>query len=382
MIEIIKSHAVEALLALFSGFIIGISTERLATNNLLPYAISSRLWNTTVKLIIASIVWKHLICLQLGDGLGFSASCILPTASKYIGNMASTNQDNIENLCAFLDGSEVLFTLILRCIIFCVSARFGSTLQPVGITGSISCGKSSLCKLLRETSGEGGKDAFTVIDLDSISHEILIPGKWGKDNVYRNVVEAFSGENIFDATSTENPIASQIPINRRKLGDIIFGDHVKRRRLNEITHPAISKILIKQIIKESYNPDIAIVAAEVPLLFEAGLKMRTLFGIKIVIACTPEVQLDRLMQRNADLTKEQCQQRIASQMPVAMKVDLADIVIWNDGSLEELEIEVERARVEILARVHGYFGVTLVRIITVACAFVSICCSYNILQSS
>lgn len=381
MIEVIKSVALEILL-LCSGFVIGVSTERLALHSLLPHVFSYKLWNTTVKLTIAFGVWEYLIFLQLGDGSSFGSNCILPTASNYISNMR-TEKDSLENenVCNALDGSKVLFALILRCVIFCVSARFGSTLQPAGITGSIACGKSSVCKLLRETSRGNKTDACSIIDLDKISHEILVPGNWGRDNCYKRVVEAFSGEDIFDETSSENPRVSQIHINRTKLGDIIFPDHIKRRRLNGIMHPVISKIMMKEIVREGYNPETAIVAAEVPLLFEIGLKMRVLFGIKVVIACSPEVQLDRLMQRNSDLTKEQCQSRIDTQMPISIKVKFADIVIWNNGTLEELEAEVEKARVDILNRMHGYSGITLVRTIAAACILVSICCAYDILQS-
>ena len=104
------------------------------------------------------------------------------------------------------------------------------------------------------------------------------------------------------------------------------------------------------------------VAVDIPLLFEVGTMMKILFGLKVVVACKPSTQLKRLMSRNADLTEEQCQNRVDSQMPVADKVNMADVVIWNDGDMDALEAEVEKARADICARVGGW-GVSVSKVV-------------------
>jgi dephospho-CoA kinase len=86
---------------------------------------------------------------------------------------------------------------------------------------------------------------------------------------------------------------------------------------------------------------------DIPLLFEGGLPMRMLFGTIIVVACNPTLQLERLHTRNPDLTIEQCQQRIASQISVEEKVRKSDMVIWNDGSLKSLKSQVRKVKEKV-----------------------------------
>jgi dephospho-CoA kinase len=257
----------------------------------------------------------------------------------------------------------ILFT---RSALFYTGARLGATLQPVGLTGGIACGKSSVSKLLREPSKAISKDAFAVIDVDAIAHDILVQGKMGVDCGYKRVVNAFSGDDIFVESNEEVHVPS---IDRRKLGDVIFRDTGKRRALNRITHPLISRIMIKQIVREGFRPsnsDTSIVSVDIPLLYEVGLVMRLLFGIKVVVACNEDVQLHRLMERNKDLTKEQCQDRIKSQIPVTKKAQMADIVIWNNGTMDDLLLQVEDVRKEVLTRSHAFFGVTLAKLVFIA----------------
>jgi len=254
--------------------------------------------------------------------------------------------------------------LFTRCALFYTGATLGATLQPVGLTGGIACGKSSVSKLLREPSKEISKDAFAVIDVDAIAHDILVPGQMGVDCGYKRVVNAFCGDDIFVESNEEVP-----SIDRRKLGDIIFRDTGKRRALNRITHPLISRIMMKQIVREGFHPsnaDTSIVSVDIPLLYEVGLVMRLLFGIKVVVACNEDVQLQRLMERNKDLTKEQCQDRVKSQIPVTKKAQMADIVIWNNGSMDDLLLQVEDVRKEVLTRSHAFLGVTPAKLVFVA----------------
>ncbi len=73
--------------------------------------------------------------------------------------------------------------------------------------------------------------------------------------------------------------------------------------------------------------------------------MRLLFGNVIVVACNSALQLERLRRRNPDLTLEQCQQRIASQIPIEEKIRKAHVVLRNDGSLKSLQNQVRQVKI-------------------------------------
>lgn len=171
------------------------------------------------------------------------------------------------------------------------------------------------------------------------------------DSVYPQILDAFG-----DATvDNKNILNDDGQIDRRKLGEIIFQDRSKRRILNRITHPRIIRVMLQQIVVGTYLGKESIVCADVPLLFESGT-IQWLFGLTIVVACDPNLQFRRLRTRNPDLTDQQCRDRIASQIPIEQKVSLADIVIWNNGDLDDLMKEVERVRTESVVRLKGHFS--------------------------
>jgi dephospho-CoA kinase len=92
-----------------------------------------------------------------------------------------------------------------------------------------------------------------------------------------------------------------------------------------------------------------IVMADIPLLFETGV-LRPLFTLVVVVACHSNVQYQRLSLRNPDLTEQQCRDRMASQMPMARKVSRADVVVWNDGTLQELRDQVRAVTTDLHER--------------------------------
>ncbi len=363
------------------GLAVGVITERLASRRVATILTSkNQIWPTVVKCFISWCVWKYFIFHRWqNDGI----TCSLPGMKWWLVDDDDDDDDSIHVLICegALEGIKVSTILFLRCACFCTGAFFGAALQPIGLTGGIACGKSTVARLLGESSRKNRykpmkKDAIAIVDLDVIAHDILVPGKMGSDCGYKRVVNAFHGSDIFvepKPTKSENeasPSGDQTPpIDRRKLGDIIFRDAKKRRALNGITHPLISKIMLKQVIREKMSPSsdkTATVAVDIPLLFEVGLVMRMLFAIKIVVACDEKIQLKRLAERNKDLTKEQCEHRVKSQMPIWKKVKMADIVIWNNGSMDDLVVEVEKARREVMNRSIALYGITVAN--AVACA--------------
>lgn len=241
--------------------------------------------------------------------------------------------------------------LSLRALLLVSGVVVGTAFQPVGLTGGIATGKSTVSSLL---SSQGDETDFIIIDIDGIAHDILLPEKLGHDSVYHQLVKEF-GTGILEYTdgTTAHPL-----IDRRKLGDIVFRDRQKRKKLNSITHPKIIKIMLKRLLFEGLNlnrnaKQRRVVCADIPLLFEGGLPMRMLFGTIIVVACNPELQLERLHKRNSDLTMEQCRQRIASQIPVEEKARKAHKVILNDGDMKQLKSQVLKVKKEVANAVVG-----------------------------
>jgi dephospho-CoA kinase len=185
----------------------------------------------------------------------------------------------------------------------------------VGLTGSIAVGKSFVASVFIDLGCH-------VLDADATAREVVLPDSPGLEAV----VNAF-GKEVLNADGT---------LNRQQLGALVFADEAKRQQLNHLLHPFIiarqDEILREWEIKD---PD-GIGIVDAALMIESGGYKR--FDKLIVVHCRPEVQLERLMLRNA-LTREAAQQRIDSQMPQEEKQKFADYLIdTSDG------YELTRAR--------------------------------------
>lgn len=126
-------------------------------------------------------------------------------------------------------------------------------------------------------------------------------------------------------------------IDREALGALVFADSAQRRRLNAATHPAVGLELARTILL-SWLLFLPVAVVDMPLLFESGFARLT--HPNVLVACTPETQRERLMQRDA-LERAAADARIASQMPLEAKRRRAHVVLQNDGSAEELRRQVE-----------------------------------------
>jgi dephospho-CoA kinase len=181
----------------------------------------------------------------------------------------------------------------------------------IGLTGGIACGKSLVAQCLRTLGAQ-------IIDADELAHRLLEPGQAG----YQVVVDAF-GPSILDANEGTTPA----PINRRRLGGIIFADAAQRKRLEAILHPLIFDAADRQraaLEAASLNALIIFVA---PLLFETGADRRV--DRTIAVVADEATQASRLMARDG-LSREEALQRIRAQWPVGEKQRVADDTI--DGA--------------------------------------------------
>jgi len=125
-------------------------------------------------------------------------------------------------------------------------------------------------------------------------------------------------------------------LNRPKMGAVVFNDEGKRKKLNGIVHPAVSRAIVWSVFKFWINGEKYCVL-DVPLLIEGGLWKWV--GKVVVVYCSAEIQLQRLMKRDG-FSREDASARLNSQLPISEKLEYADHIIENSGSIAELEQEV------------------------------------------
>lgn len=185
--------------------------------------------------------------------------------------------------------------------------------MKIGLTGSIACGKSAVSQYLRELG-------YFVADADAISRSLTASG----GRALPLLREAF-GDGIFDGDV----------LNRRRLGDIVFGDADRRAQLNAILHPLILSTFQAEL--EAHDAPDALVFGDVPLLYECN--MAQMFDRIMVVSAPRETQIARLLSRDG-LSREDAERRIDAQMPLAQKCALADAVINTDGPMENTRAQV------------------------------------------
>jgi dephospho-CoA kinase len=220
------------------------------------------------------------------------------------------------------------------------STTNNSGLFIIGITGSMGCGKSTVTKLF-------AKRGARLLDADKMAREVVLPGEVG----WQEVVDYF-GEDILAYQNNGEAIPSkQRPLNRKKLGELIFNNPEKRKVLEGIIHPKIAKIqaeILKKWELELANGGARIVVMEVPLLFEAGLDAGC--DLTLTVTCGNE-QWQRLSERKG-MSPAIKEAAIAQQLSEAEKKSRADRVINNSGDLADTVFQVDKLLEEIAKMLH------------------------------
>jgi dephospho-CoA kinase len=181
----------------------------------------------------------------------------------------------------------------------------------VGLTGGVASGKTVVSQVLKE-------EGAYIIDADQIARELVQPHK----PAWNELIRAFGKEILQEDGS----------IHRKKLAEKVFADPEQRKLLNQILHPRIKEEMDRRTKEIGQRDPEAIVVIDAPLIVELG-DHREMDKL-IVVTTTQTQQIERLKDRDG-AKPEEALRILSSQMPLEEKVNLADFVIRNEGSLEE-----------------------------------------------
>lgn len=191
----------------------------------------------------------------------------------------------------------------------------------IGLTGGIATGKSTVSKRIRDNHN------IPVIDADVIARQVVEPGT----KAYKQIVDYF-GEEILLKDGSKG-------LDRPALGRAVFGNEPNRKKLNSIVHPAVRYEMARQVLW-AWVCGHKTAVLDVPLLYES--KLDQFCGATVVVGCDEDAQLERLLNRDSHLSRDDAEKRIASQMSVKEKSQLADFYINNNSTLENLYTQVDQ----------------------------------------
>ena len=190
--------------------------------------------------------------------------------------------------------------------------------RRIGLTGGIATGKTTVSGYLEQTY------QLPVLDADRYARQGVDPGSAALEAI----VQRYGAEILLPGGD----------LDRSRLGQIIFADGTERRWLEALIHPWVQQCFQRDLAERG-EP---IVVLAIPLLFETGYHLTPWVTETWVVSCSPQQQLDRLRARNG-LSLLEAQARIEAQLALSEKCKLADVVLDNRGSLEDLYAQVDRA---------------------------------------
>lgn len=183
----------------------------------------------------------------------------------------------------------------------------------IGLTGYTGAGKSTVAQIFC-------KQGAYIIDADRLARRVVEPGQ----AALQEIAEVFGGEMILpDGT-----------LNRRALGNAVFADDEKRKRLEKITHPRIAALTAEEAQKAAGRT----IVIDAPVLFAVPDIVKLCDKIVFVDA-PPELRLRRIMDRDG-LSEQEARRRMKAQSFMEIWKKQCDIVLENRGDLQQLERDI------------------------------------------
>jgi dephospho-CoA kinase len=178
----------------------------------------------------------------------------------------------------------------------------------IGLTGGMASGKTLVGSIFAESGAH-------LIDADKLAHQVIMPDTPG----WEEVIELF-GIEILDKNRV---------LDRTKLAEIAFHDPQKLQQLCDIIHPKVLSVITEQVQSIKTSDKNALVVVNVPLLIEVG--WHEWCDVVILVTLPYNLQIERLMKRN-NLSHQEAEERISTQMPLTEKEDYADYIIDNSST--------------------------------------------------
>lgn len=204
-------------------------------------------------------------------------------------------------------------------------------LRKIAVTGGLSSGKSSVCRIFRELGAY-------VVSADEIAHKLLL-----SDEILVQEVLKLLGPSVFINNKLDRP----------SIARLVFQDNGLLKELEKLLHPLIYRELEKEYELQANLPTPPpLFVAEIPLLFEAGWEKR--FDTAIVVIAKPEVCAKRFARKTTN-DESEFFRRSNQQLPIDEKLKHADMVIVNDGSLADLHQAVVELYTNKLSRFNPFY---------------------------
>ncbi|MFR0609905.1 dephospho-CoA kinase [Limosilactobacillus mucosae] len=189
--------------------------------------------------------------------------------------------------------------------------------KVIGLTGGIASGKSTISNILKEVG-------WPVIDADQTARQVVMPGSKGLEQIVRRF-----GSQVLQSDGT---------LDRALLGRMVFGDPKGLSDLDQIEHPLIMAAIDEQLTSFK-KQGLPVVVLDVPLLFETGMDQEC--DLTVLAVVDRQTQLERLIKRD-HCTETAALKRINAQMPLEEKMRRANVIIDNNGSLEQTRRQVAK----------------------------------------
>lgn len=180
----------------------------------------------------------------------------------------------------------------------------------VGLTGGVASGKTTVARMFE-------KEGAHIIDADQLARDLVQPHR----PAWKEIIRAFGKE----------VLGKEGAVDRKRLADIAFSDPAQRGTLNGILHPRIKKEVGRRARQIEREDPHAIVIFDAPLLVETGFHREV---DRVVVVTSKETQQIERLKKRAGVSEEQTRRIISSQMALGKKMEVADFVIRNEGSLE------------------------------------------------